>query len=277
MINDFIEKTIKLLQCSDIIIRIPENRKLEIEGVEKLLCIKTSEVYCQMELQENLIIHVMIFFTLLDTYIDIRYPNLEGESFAKKYCNLKVSNDMEVMIREIYRILKMFRNASIHSRNAICVRDDNVIIVDYPFRGTNFKLEMSKSCLELIYTLIFLIIKDNKYPIIYIEGLMRTYYDDIKSSVTISDDFGTNNLTSISSGLRLKRIVRYEVENPTFTIDSNTQMITINKNQLCEWEQEHCSIDYKITVDGKCYLIPDETLEEGGVINISDLTSWAIP
>lgn len=164
----------------------------------------------------------MIFFSIIDTFIDINYPNLEGQSFAKKYHDLQTTNDIDIMFKEVYRILKILRNASIHSKNSVSVRNDNSILVDYNFKGTNFKLEMSKHCLELIYSLIFFVIKDMKYPLDYKEGLMRTYYEDIKRNIVIiSDDFGVNNLASISSRLRLKRTVRYNVINGTFSIDSN--------------------------------------------------------
>lgn len=275
MVNEFIEKTIKMLQRSDIIIRMPEHRKLEFDGEMRKVYIELSDMFGKTQLQDNLIFHVMVFFSLMDTYVDISYPNLEGQSFAKKYIDLRASNDMEIMIKESYRVLKILRNASIHSRNAISVGNDNVIIVNYQYRGTNFRIDMSKNCLELIYSLIFLLIEDKNYPSIYMEGLVRTYYDNIKSSITyISDDFGINNLVCISPGLRLKRIVRYNVVNPNIVIDSGEQTVNINKHQLHEMEKEHYSSDYKIIVNGKCYLIPDEILGANSILNFNDLTPW---
>lgn len=277
MVNEFIEKTIKMLQRSDIIIHMPEHRKLEFNGELKTIYIEVSEVVGQTQLQDNLIFHLMVFFSIMDTFIDINYPHLEGQSFAKKYCDLQATNDIEIMIKETYRILKILRNASIHSKNAISVRNNNIIIVDYKYKGTAFKLEMSKNCLELIYTLIFFLIKDMNYPLIYKEGLMRTYYDDIKSSITtISDDFGVNNLASISSRLRLKRIVRYKIINPTFIIDSNKQLLTINRYQLHESEKEYSASDYHITANSKCYIIPDEILGINGEISFFSLIPWEI-
>lgn len=277
MINEFIDKTIKMLERSDIIIRLPEHRKLQFDGEYKTLYMELSEVVGQTHLQENLIFQVMVFFSIIDTFIDINYPSLEGQSFAKKYQGLQTTNDIDIIFKEVYRILKILRNASIHSKNSISVRNDNSILVDYNFKGTNFKLEVTKHCLELIYSLIFFVIKDMNYPLDYKEGLMRTYYDDIKRNIiTISDDFGINNLASISSRLRLKRTVRYNVINGNFSIDLNNQILTLEKYLPAESERICTASDYKVKIDSKLYIIPEEILGSNGEINICDLSPWEI-
>jgi len=139
VVNEFIEKTIKMLQRSDIIIHMPEHRKIEFNDEHKTVYIEVSEVVGQTQLQDNLIFHLMVFFSIIDAFIDINYPHLEGQSFAKKYCDLQATNDIEIMIKETYRILKILRNASIHSKNAISVRNNNIIVVDYEYKGTTFK------------------------------------------------------------------------------------------------------------------------------------------
>lgn len=275
MLNDFVDKTVKLMKKSDIQVRMPEYRRIEI-GQTTTVFIECYSSICQTRLADNLIFHLMVFFSLLDSYIDSQYPTLDGYSFAQKYRELPTNDDHEVIIKEVYRILKIFRNASTHSRSAITVLHDTEIIADYQYRKTNFTLQMSKNSLELIYTVILLLLDTNEYSRQYLHGLLRTFYDDLKNEIIISDEFGQNNLANISSGVRLKRIVRYRITNPDYKIDTSTGLISIVRYTMHPTETEHYSCDYLIELNGKKYLIPNEVLNQAGEISIVDSVTWEL-
>ena len=262
MINNFIKQTIDMLFKSDIKIHIPSFNKVELNGEKRTLFLEVKEFVNQTKLEDNLIFCSMIFFTLIDTYIDIQYPYLEGDSFRKKYLKLPSTNDKEIIIREIYRILKIIRNATIHSRNSIELKDGNNLVVGY-IRGINnkstyFELSISKFGLELIYTLILLYLDQGKYCDAHQLGLLRTIYDDILSNISkISDDIDNKNLINLSSRIRLNRIQRYVILNPDYIIDSDKGIIEIHKSKF-----QDDAIDYIIQYEDNRYIIPDEILSE---------------
>lgn len=276
MINDFLKKTIDMLHTSDIKIHIPNFNKVELSGDKKTVFLELTDYIGQTRLEDNLIFSSMIFFTLVDTYVDIQYPYLEGYSFKQKYLKLPKTNDKEIIIKETYRILKIIRNATIHSRNSIILNNENILIVDYinerSQRATNFKLSISKYGLELIYTLIFLCLNQDKYCDFHQLGILRTLYDDILYSISkISDDINRPSLISISNEIRLERNVRYVIMNPDYTVDTTKGLLIINKPQFQEG-----AIDYIIDNESDNYIIPDEALNEEGVVVISEMGKWIL-
>ena len=275
VINEFIAKTVRIMKNSDIQIRLPEHRPVEF-GQTTTVSIVGSDRFCQTKLADNLIFHVMVFFSLLDSLIDSKYPNLEGFSFVQKYRELPSNDDNELIIKEIFRILRIFRNAITHSKSAITVTDN--IFVNYPRGNTQFNLQLNKTSLELIYSVILLVLDDNGYAEQYLHGLMRTYYDDLKSGIiAISDDFGQNNLANVSDGFRLKRIVRYKLTNPEYNLDDSTDVISIiSSYPIPPYAIHHYSSDYLIELGGKKYLVPHEVLNTDGTIMLSEIMPWEL-
>lgn len=276
MINEFIDKTIKFLKTSDIHIHLPGHIKLEV-GKTLIIYAELSDDCHQMKIEDNLIFHTIIFFTLMDALIDNNYPSMEGLSFRKKYDGLPCNSDLEIISKEIYRILKIFRNASIHAKTSISVIHNTDILIDYNHIKTNYKLHITKTSLELIYTCIFVIIGDYGYTKDYKMGIIRSIYDEINyGTIDIQDDLGPNKLVDISNKLRLKRIVRYKILNPIWREDSTNGVITITKHSLHPNEIGIYSCDYLINYLGNKYLIPDETLKTDGSIAIAGISSWKI-
>lgn len=274
MINIFLKNTIDMLYRSDIRVHIPSFNKLELNVEKRTLFLEIEEFANQTRLEENLIFCSMIFFTLIDTKIDIEYPYLEGDSFRRKYLKLPGTNDEEIIIREIYRILKIIRNATIHSRNSIELKDDNNIIIDYTHRvrkrETKFHLSITKYGLELIYTLIILYLDDNNYCYAHKLGLLRTIYDDILLNTSkVSDDFGEQNLSRLSNGIRLKRNVRYLITNPDYIIDASKRILIINRIKFQDYP-----VDYIIHNENNSYIIPDDILNKKGILEVDEMDKW---
>lgn len=228
MLKNFVAQTINLLKRSDITIRSTEFREVTFEDSDNnthTVNISVSDCFNATSLADNLILQVMIFFSVLDAKIDIMFPDLQGESFRKKYQKIPKTDDNLIILSQIFRIFKILRNASVHSMNAITI-NDNVINVSYSFGNTNYELEINKPGLELLYTLVLDFIDPVVLNEKYSAGLRRTLYDDLKGHIhKLSDEFGHTGLENISSGLRLKRIVRYQVTNPTYEIRDNHLII----------------------------------------------------
>lgn len=270
MITHFINSTINLLKRSDIRIHFPEYREvlLEEEGKTHTVHLFASDSFHQTKMEENLIFTALTFFTLLDSYIDVKDPSLEGGTLKIRYERLPLSNDNEIILKEIYRVLKIFRNSVVHSKSAITFQN-NQIKIDYTFRGTNFKLEINKYGLELIYSVILMMLSTN--PTLHDEGILRSYYDDIRQNLkNISDEFGIDNLILISNAIRLKRNVRYKIKNPNYLVDKDKGIVQIKRYDF----EMGFSADYLITVENVYYLIPDEILDTNSTVPINEIYDW---
>lgn len=271
MINDFIIKTIEFLKRSDVRFHLPEHREVELSNNTQTVNITCEESFNKNRLNDNLIIHSMIFFSLFDAYIDSENQQYEGLSFRRKYDKLPCTTDYDIILKELYRILKVLRNTTVHSKSHISFNGKEILI-NYKFKGTNFKLLISKLGLELIYSAILLVI-DNRYLELYKAGLLREYYNEILLNIKdLKDDIGHNNFKYISDGIRLKRHVRYRVINPDFSIDYDKEILYINKYK---YECSSYSADYLIEYNEGKYIIPEEILNDNRVL-IKEISGYKI-
>lgn len=269
-------QTLKLLEGSDIRLRFPETTVLELgnNGEKTIKMYLFDRMVVVTPLEGNIVFLVMLYFTVVDAYIDTINPLLEGESFSKRYRGLAGRNDKQIILSQVYRILKVLRNSATHSRNTICLHH-GVVTVSYQFKGTQFKLSVSQSGFELIGTVVTYLATDQRQSEAYTEALIRTFYEDIRREViVIEDEFGAS-LEPISRGVKLKRGRRIKVENPT--ISSNNVSIKFNVPSLHPAEQEFSNYDFPLSINGVNYLIPAEVLDQNGKIHRDQLIHWSLP
>lgn len=275
MNQDFIKQTLRLLEESDVQLRFPEMDTLKIgnSGGKTIKINCSDRMRVSTPLQGNIAFLVMLYFTVLDAYIDTVNPLLEGESFRNRYLGLVSNSDKQTILSQVYRILKVLRNAATHSRNSLCV-NNGVVTVNYPFRNTQFKLEVSQFGLELIGTVVIYLAANRLQPEAYMEALLRTFYDDISREIrVIEDEFGTS-LENISWGVKLKRGRRIKVENPT--VSANNVSIKINVPSLHSTDQQFSNYDFPLSINGVDYLIPAEVLDQKGEIHCNQLMHWSL-
>lgn len=278
MINNFIEQTIELLKRSDIIIRQTDIRPVEFnyeeENNTKTVYLSCSDSFGGAKLSNNLTLQIMIMFTVLDATIDTRYSQLQGESFRKKYKSLPSITDDEIISKEIFRIFKLLRNASVHSMGSINYCDDKVS-VSYTYSQTNYNMEITKHGLTLLFTYIMDILKPlNMLTSQHHSCLNRKMYDEIKEEINIfNDEFGSG-LMDISNETRLKRNVRYYVQNPKYLRTHDNVEIT-SIYELESMVKDHYGVDYFIEIDSRQYLIPAETLN-GNQMSMNEMQQWIL-
>ncbi|RFB53133.1 hypothetical protein [Bacillus thuringiensis] len=278
MMNNFIEQTIDLLKRSDIYVRQTEIRPVKFKFEEGKNCpslhLSCSDSYGGAKLSNNFILQTMMMFTVLDAAIDIRYPHLQGESYRKKYQSLPDSTDDEIILKGIFRVFKLFRNASVHSMSSINY-DSDKMSVSYTYRQTSYNIEISKYGFELLFTYILDILDPlDKFTSHHHTSLNRKIYDEIKREIiTFNDEFGAG-LLDISNQIRLKRVVRYYIENPKYLkVDGNIQITSIY--ELEPMIEDHYGVDYLIELDSLQYLIPAEVLNNNQ-ISTDEMQHWII-
>jgi hypothetical protein len=269
MINNFILQTISLIQKSDFRLQFPEVLDTELEdGNHKKITMEFVDyIGANIDIKNNFLLISSIAFLLIDTYLDTVYEELEGKSFKQRYETIEENSDINIIFKEVYRILKLIRNATIHSKSAISIVDENYNI-EYLFRNIKFKLTISKKSFEsLISLVIFTIDHKNKNMINeYITALLRSYFKTISENITIRDEF-SNNLLEIRSSTYLKIMRRYRVLNSKYQRENN--ILDIEPME----EKDFSGVDYVVIIDNNKYLIPNEVLIDNKIA-VSDLKNW---
>ncbi|MEC1720153.1 hypothetical protein [Schinkia azotoformans] len=277
MIDDFIKQTVSFLERTDTRIHAPEIRTVRYEENTTSLLMSDSEVVYlnRANISDNVLLGIMFFFSIIDAKVDLLHPELDGESFRQRYKRMTKKSDDEIILSQLFRILKLLRNASVHSKNSIVIKN-NEITCSYSNMKTNFQLIITKLGLELIYSLILELVKTTMSTSLYYSSIRRTYYDDIKANIKVfADDLGDSSLLELSNGIRLKRGVRYKITNSIFKIEKD-YLIIEKPYDLPEDEKLYRSCDYEVNYNGKNYLIPSEALDSNNKMDISHLCLWEL-
>ncbi|WP_033580764.1 MULTISPECIES: hypothetical protein [Priestia] len=277
MLETFIKQTITLLKESDIRFQrtkiIPVTFTHETGVKQVTLHMQSTLGPSSPRLSDNLVLQVMMMFTLLDAVIDSKYPNLEGKSFRYRYSKLPFTNDEDLIFKETYRLMKMFRNASVHSMSAINFTEESVMI-NYEFKNTVFKLEVTKLGVELLFTYILEVFElQNDLTDNHILSLRRSLYDELISQIkSFSDDFQKPLQSIPANRLRLKRSIRYCVENPTYMMN-NKGDIEITSPYSADLPNR--GVDYLVELKDKKALIPEEILKDNQFTD-NDFNNWLL-
>lgn len=282
MKSTFINNTIEFLTNSDLNIKLPEIRKVTLSdnGSNCTLNLYDSLSFNATKLNRNLIITNLIAFSLLDGFIDNKYPHLVGLSFKKKYDSLPYSTDIEIVTKETFRLMKLIRNTIVHNSDNITIHGTSYnFSYSMTQMNTPFNLDISHTTLSNLITIILIISKDSlDYAnTTYFNGFLRVYYDDLRNDIllcgNLTDDI-TNKfscLLDISTEIRIKRHVRYLVENPEYNIQGYDISITPYNPGLKEY-----GVDYKVKYNDSLYLIPSEALNSKNNILITELNKWIL-
>ncbi|MBB6023147.1 hypothetical protein HNR77_004247 [Paenibacillus sp. JGP012] len=267
MLESFIQQTTKFLKSSNVRIFKPEYRGVIIkeDGSPSVIFTHNEEMYRSSNLEDNLILQIMVFFGVLDATIDTLYPELEGEGFQKRYSLLPQDNDSNTIIAQIYRILILMRNAAVHNKEAVSIQN-NIIT----FKSGIKELSITKIGLELLYSTVLLFIKPTSSNKEYNMGILRRYYDEIKSNISIFKDNNGEGIVEISDGIRLQVVVRYKVENSQYNVDKD--LITIlNPHNT---GSELYGSDYLIKFENRNISLPSEALDNEYKISRDELLIW---
>ncbi len=174
----------------------------------------------RVRLSEAWVASNLLLFTVFDGYLENECRLTEGASFKNHYDNLPHGNNIELIQRDCYRVMKLLRNAMQHNLSRVD-RDDSGYEINYLYNGTTFRLKISHVGMAYLYTIIVNLIRKRILGFYkgyntrgHFEGLMCTYYDKLCSEIGwLEDDIGARNAESIT-GKRLDCFVRYPVTNP---------------------------------------------------------------
>lgn len=272
---DFINDTLSFLQDVGVQSEFISFSEIELykngtsNQIIKALLISGSNVNIESNPQAK----CLLIFALFDCWIDSNFNDLEGDSYRKKYEKIPSDSENNLIIKEVFRLLKVLRNTVVHNPSQF-IFDDGFLVINYEFKKTDYKLTIPESMLNSLYTMIILCIKEgNKNE--YFWGVVRSAYLDIFNSIQdFSDDFETPLYCEVN-GLKIRPYIRYRVKYAEIARYDGYFEITISPTHSKHLQSDR-GVDFYLDIDGQKYLVPKEGLTNGCVLQERDLHRWRI-
>lgn len=272
MSQNFIEKMVAFLSTNfDIKFLIPEVRTLVTyaDGTTNIGISMADSIYGCAKSKDTQIAAVL-WFEVLDMLIDNKNPGLIGKSFRKKIEMLPKITDLQIMTAEIFRAMKIYRNAFVHNKQSFNSDFD----VSYNFKGTSYVFKTGERTAIDIMTFIYLYATKILYIDTYTLAMLRGIYSRIKNALTISDEFGVN-LSTTPPGIKLIAPVRYYQDDVKF--EKVCYKLKFEKSPLpAEEIRLGYKLDYSIRYLGRKYRIPEEALDSIQCISVEHIEEWSI-
>jgi len=264
----FIHHTLMMLEDAGMSIRYPEIRRVTLDEQGKSTMHRHVSLMHgkRVSIEQNPQMKFMMLFALLDFYVDATYPDMEGKGYREKYKNLPAQGDFNLILRQLFRVAKVIRNALVHNLSSFAIADGHVN-VDYKRGKEHFSLKMSMEAFTDFHTAIVMYIKGDMGKGNYFLGIMRSIYANILAGIThFNDEFGST-LEQLSAGIRMKPCVRQVVLHPPYETSGGVLRFAIAERQIPAWE----GMDLYIVHNGEEFLIPREALDEDLSIAERDL------
>lgn len=280
MNKNFYKEIINTLKKADIKLRVnnlspmfvSDLPKSEIENYARRFCVPIIDQPTGKILPQ---VSILLMFFLFDTFLEDKYSLNPGQNFSERYRNLPDGSDVQIIEKECYRLMKLIRNACVH--NNVSISDNDPISFNYLLNNYRYNLDIHKDKMNLMFSAIVFIVIDN-YKLKtdgHFNGIIRSYYDELKDYVDQSGNFrdkNSNLLKPISNGTRIKPYHRTVVIHPEYKIHDNTLIII----DYMKEDYPEYGIDYLIDFNSAEYIIPNECLSENRSIIINDLGEWKV-
>lgn len=206
----------------------------------------------------------LLLFTIFDGYLEDKYALTEGDSFKNHYSQLPSSDDIELIQRDCYRIMKLLRNAAQHNLSSIQYSNGNYVI-SYVYRNTNYNLKISKQGIDCLYTIMIDIIQEsiaglskNLHTRGHFNGIIKKLYEEMCSEIDyMNDDIGIRTPEILTDPLKLQYAVRYAVKNPII-INESTKITLKHIANKAGVDKNGKTIYYPTDYTYKNYVLPQE-------------------
>jgi hypothetical protein len=268
--NIYIENCIRFLQTISFARLLPEKDMLELKDDGKSI-LHLSMVDYVSSTREIIpgFIEMNIFFMIFDQYLELLNHNIEGENFQEKYRLLPKNTNLEKVIAGIYRIFKLYRNASVHNISKI-KENKNIIEIDYNLNKMNFLLSITKNGIKYLkeFVLCFLMYYESEYSYVYKELLFNSFFNIILNEIILFNDKDGKILKISNEEIDIQH--RYEC--------STIKSILIDNAIRFDYPEKYKdkSIDIIFEFNGERYIIPNEILHDKSRINIFDIKKWKV-
>jgi len=254
-------------------ITVDENGKCAIHSNLSLMQGK------RVSIEQNTRLKFLILFVLLDAHLDATYPKMEGESYHKKCENIPDESEYDFILKQVFRVAKVIRNALVHNQSLFCITS-NGVHVDYKRGKSHFCLNMSREAFNDLLTAIVMYIKGDMGKGNYFLGIVRSIYTDIRTGITQFEDEFSRMLEPSREGIKLNWRMRQFVQNPPYNCISDVIRFIYEVNKIPRGEGAdspyyEINPDFCIIYKNEKFLVPREALDHELSIKKYDLiTDW---
>ena len=265
MDQQYIKSVVDIVEASDLRLHSVDIRPLRYRddtSLESTVSIMCSDIIGERSrLVDSDLVANLLIFTAFDGFVENKYSLPEGESFKQHYEALPESTDMEKIQKNCYRILKLMRNAMHNNLSGVTIGLQEYIF-SYSNRNPVFQLDISRTAVEYLYSIILDLINGQEYGIITMgryEATFKEYYKRMLSGIVVlEDEFGTGVSNQISGRLQGFRVgVRYPLENPRLYKETEDELIFL----FYETGSQQYAVDYMYYLKGNCYVLPEELVK----------------
>jgi hypothetical protein len=268
----FIHHTLMMLEDAGMRIKYPKIRHilLDKDGNGKLHEYHSLVQGRQVSVEQNPQMKFLMLFALLDLHVDASYPELEGKGYREKYDSLPAQGDYNLILRQLFRVAKVIRNALVHNQSSFVISDGQVS-VDYTHGKHHFCLNISWEEFQDFQTAVVMYVRCDMGKGSYFMGIMRSVYASVLAGITkFNDEFGSA-LEQPTTGIKMIRHMRQIVMHPPYETCGDALRFPSAARKTPEWE----GLDIYIVQSGEEFLVPREALDEDLSITKHDLiTGW---
>ncbi|WP_395757097.1 hypothetical protein [Achromobacter sp. EB05] len=264
----FIHHTLMMLEDAGMSIKYPQicHITLDEDGRGRMHAYHSLIQGRRVSVEQNQQMKFLMLFTLLDFHVDASYPKLEGKGYREKYESLPAQGDYNLILRQLFRVAKVIRNALVHNQSSFDISEGK-FSVDYRRGKHHFCLSMSWEEFQDFQTAIIMYVKGDMGKGSYFMGIMRSMYASILAGITqFNDEFGSA-FEQPTTGIKMKRHVRQIVMHPPYETRDDRLHFPSAARETPEWE----GLDLYIVRNDKEFLVPREALDEDLSLTEHDL------
>ncbi|WP_264932322.1 hypothetical protein [Paenibacillus sp. LS1] len=273
----FGQQMIDFIKRSDIEICYPEVISVEPHSDGTYTITNSlSQVYISTAaIKDNFSIKTFILFSIIDTYVERIYPELEGKSYLRKLLKLEENRSLDgQVLHDSFRLYKLLRNATIHNTSSINLNDAGDLKIRYTFNGTEYEMEITSVGLGYQNTLIYDLIdpferRSSTYSNAFRLSLLTMVrigihkFNDEKGNL---EDMATRDTLPLATGRRY-RLDQTHIER------RGNLVVVKNPYSPNPSIASFSGVDYTFTLDGHAYFVPSEALDKH-TISLEKLKDW---
>lgn len=277
--DNYIFAALQILKEAGMVINYPSLMDFVLDENDKNICripLKLNEPRFSC-IESNPQLKFIMIFSMLDYFLDKSWPKLSGLSFSQKYRKIPRLGDYCIMLKEIFRISKVIRNSLVHKPTEFIIRD-GILVIDYEFQKTQYRLTISTEAFDLLATAIYMYVKGDLGKGKYFLGIMRSIYNEISNGIKeFSDEFVKPNsipdtktlLEQPRENQRIMHQRRDVLHQPKFEVNDGFLKFSIEKTRL----EFPVIVDLFFKLNDVLYLLPFMELDSEMRISMSNLTS----
>lgn len=267
----YIKQMINFFKQSDLPDRFIDIYPVTKKDGQKTVYQMMESTFFPLPLRKNLVLSLSILFSLVDAYVDLKHPDLVNYCFKDKAKRLPNTEKTEACFKECYSVLRVLRNACIHSKDDL-VYHNEVLSYEETTKKENDRIVIREEGIDYLTTFFRRVIGNdfgNNFTSTHKKIFTVALYNKIKESIK---DF-TRPLQNIKNPEpfgSMEWSVRYYFKNPDFEKKSDDSF------EITEKPIQHYPTDYLINFQNNQYLIPSEILSDSPIITLEEAKEWKL-